>query len=72
MEFALVALALAVLALTGLVLYLSFFGGKGGAARVEAMGCDVESIRGVGELIALRAIYSAPAVGRESILAAQA
>ena len=67
MELALILLALAVLALSGLVLYLSLFAGKGGRVRVESMGCDVESIRSVGELVALRAIYSAPAVGRESI-----
>lgn len=67
MEFALILLAMAVLALSGTVLYLFFFGGKGGRVRVESFGCDVESIRSVGELVALRAIYSAPAVGRESI-----
>ena len=67
MEFALVVLALAVLALIGMVLYLYLFGGKSGRVRVESLGCSVESIRSVGELIALRAIYSAPAVGRESI-----
>jgi len=67
MEFALILLALAVLALSGVVLYLFMFGGKGGRVKVESFGCDVESIRSVGELVALRAIYSAPAVGRESI-----
>ena len=67
MEFALVVLTLTVFALTGIVIYLFMFGGRGKRARVETMGCDVESIRSVGELIALRAIYSAPAVGRESI-----
>lgn len=67
MEFALVVLTLTVFALTGIVVYLFVFGGKDKRARVQIIGGDVESIRSVGELIALRAIYSAPAVGRESI-----
>jgi hypothetical protein len=43
MEFALVLLAVAVLALSGMVIYLFLFGGKGGKVRVESFGCDVES-----------------------------
>ena len=67
MEFALVLMSLALLGLTGLVAYLLIFGRAPRRQAIEAGPGSVESIRSVGELVVLRAIFSAPAIGRESI-----
>ena len=68
METIVILMALALLVLTGLIVYLLVLSRRGGPrGTAEVTGGSVESLRRVGELVVLRAVYSVPAVGRESI-----
>jgi hypothetical protein len=68
METSLVLMTLALLVFAAVIVYLLVLSRRGAPkGSAEAAGGSVESIRRVGELVVLRAVYSVPAVGRESI-----
>jgi hypothetical protein len=68
MESVVVMMSVALLVLLALVVYLVVRPRRGGAqGRVEVDGGGIESLRNVGELVVLRALYSVPATGHESI-----
>lgn len=68
MDFLINAMAVALLVLIGLVVYLVFVTRRRSPkGTVELAGGGIDSLRNVGELVVLRAVYSVPAVGRESL-----